>query len=372
MTVRKLQFTGALLDGKSAGKHSVDVELTPREIILSRPGHKPLHWSYSNLRWAATTSPFHIEHGDITFMETLVVEDPEFYESVLKIAPDGFSANGKQTDFNWKLYVAGIGVLIFFAYVFIKIVPPFLADQMVDKIPVAWEVSLGQSILKVLPVEQKPDAKVIKILQDTVDLLEQSVEGNQPYDLKIYIWPEKKVNAMALPGGPIVIFEGLLNEAESPEELAGVIAHEIQHILLRHSTRGILRNMAQSMLLSLFVGDVNAVMEKVTHLAGELETLGLSREMEAEADQKGMELILAANIDPHAMIRIYEKLTEEELPEGETVAKENELELLSYFSTHPSGQNRLARLAKQMQPHENRTWTPLFPNVDWNAIKPGN
>ena len=378
MTVRKLQFAGAFFDGRSAEKYLVDVELTPQEIILQRTGHEPVRWAYSHLRWAAETSPFHIEHRvddkNGERLETLVVEDLDFYESVLKIAPTRFSATGKGPNFNWKLYSAGILVLIFSAYVFIKTVPSFLADQMVEKIPIEWEVTVGQSILKMLPVAQKPDPEVLKVLQDTVDFLKQSLPGN-PYDLKVYILPVEQVNALALPGGPIVIFEGLIDKAESPEELAGVLAHEIQHILLRHSTRGILRNMAESMLVTIFLGDMNSVMEGIVQLAGQLETLGLSREMEAEADQKGMELILAANIDPHGMIRIFKKLMQEDfsqkkLPKGKPVSEENDLS--SYFSTHPSGQNRLARLEKQMNPHANKTWTPLFPNLDWNEIKPGN
>ncbi len=378
MTVRKLQFAGAFFDGRSAEKYLVDVELTPQEIILQRTGHEPVRWAYSHLRWAPETSPFHIEHRvddkNGERLETLVVEDLDFYESVLKIAPTRFSATGKGPNFNWKLYSAGILVLIFSAYVFIKTVPSFLADQMVEKIPIEWEVTVGQSILKMFPVVQKPDQEVIKVLQDTVDFLKQSLPGN-PYDLKVYILPVEQVNALALPGGPIVIFEGLLYKAESPEELAGVLAHEIQHILLRHSTRGILRNMAESMLVTIFLGDMNSVMEGIVQLAGQLETLGLSREMEAEADQKGMELILAANIDPHGMIRIFKKLMQEDfsqkkLPKGKPVSEENDLS--SYFSTHPSGQNRLARLEKQMNSHANKTWTPLFPNLDWNEIKPGN
>jgi len=376
MTARKLQFAGSLFDGRSSQKHLVDVELTPQEIILKAPGDKPIRWAYPQLRWAADTSPFHIEHcaeGD-EGLETLVVDDPDFYRSVLEIAPKSFSSRENESKFNWKLYSVGILVLIFSAYVFIKTVPSFLADQMVEKIPIEWEVTVGQSILKMLPVAQKPDPEVLKVLQDTVDFLKQSLPGN-PYDLKVYILPVKQVNALALPGGPIVIFEGLLYKAESPEELAGVLAHEIQHILLRHSTRGILRNLAKSMLVTLFLGDVNSVMEGIVQLAGQLETLGLSREMEAEADQKGMELILAANIDPHGMIRIFKKLMQEnfsqkKLPKGKPVSEENDLS--SYFSTHPSSQNRLARLEKQMRSHENRIWTPLFPNLDWNEIKSEN
>ena len=376
MTARKLQFAGSLFDGRSSQKHLVDVELTPQEIILKAPGDKPIRWAYPQLRWAADTSPFHIEHcaeGD-EGLETLVVDDPDFYRSVLEIAPKSFSSRENESKFNWKLYSVGILVLIFSAYVFIKTVPSFLADQMVEKIPIEWEVTVGQSILKMLPVAQKPDPEVLKVLQDTVDFLKQSLPGN-PYDLKVYILPVEQVNALALPGGPIVIFEGLIDKAESPEELAGVLAHEIQHILLRHSTRGILRNLAKSMLVTLFLGDVNSVMEGIVQLAGQLETLGLSREMEEEADQKGMELILAANIDPHGMIRIFKKLMQEDfsqkkLPKGKPVSEENDLS--SYFSTHPSSQNRLARLEKQMRSHENRIWTPLFPNLDWNEIKSEN
>ena len=376
MTARKLQFAGSLFDGRSSQKHLVDVELTPQAIILKAPGDKPIRWAYPQLRWAADTSPFHIEHcaeGD-EGLETLVVDDPDFYRSVLEIAPKSFSSRENESKFNWKLYSVGILVLIFSAYVFIKTVPSFLADQMVEKIPIEWEVTVGQSILKMLPVAQKPDPEVLKVLQDTVDFLKQSLPGN-PYDLNVYILPVEQVNALALPGGPIVIFEGLIDKAESPEELAGVLAHEIQHILLRHSTRGILRNLAKSMLVTLFLGDVNSVMEGIVQLAGQLETLGLSREMEAEADQKGMELILAANIDPHGMIRIFKKLMQEDfsqkkLPKGKPVSEENDLS--SYFSTHPSSQNRLARLEKQMRSHENRIWTPLFPNLDWNEIKSEN
>ena len=373
MTARKLQFAGALFDGKSARKHTVDVELTPREIILKRAGQKPVHWSYPNLRWAEnTTNPFHIEHGDINSecLETLVVDDPCFYDSVSRIAPVSFSSSGKHTELNWKLYIAGILILIFSAYVFAKAVPTFLADRMIDKIPVEWEVTLGQSILKMLPLEQNPDKNVLAVLKDTVDLLEQSVEGNQPYDLRIYIWSEKQANALALPGGTMLVSQGLLEIAESPEELAGVIAHEIQHVLLRHSTRGILRNLAKNMFVALLVGDENATMDKVVNLASTLETLGLSREMEEEADRKGMELILAANIDPHGMIRIFEKLEEssekEEINQQENSA---DIKIFSYFSTHPSSKNRLSDLKNQIKPHENRIWTPLFPNLNWNEIK---
>ena len=64
-----------------------------------------------------------------------------------------------------------------------------------------------------------------------------------------------------MPGGNIIVFEGLLKIADSPEEIAGLLAHEVQHIFLKHSTRGILRNLASGVLLALVRGDTNTVME---------------------------------------------------------------------------------------------------------------
>ncbi|MBT6346515.1 MAG: M48 family metallopeptidase [Nitrospina sp.] len=380
MVGRKLQFAGALFDGKNSQKHFVNVELTPQEIILNRPGGDRDHWAFSDLSWSANT-PFNIErlvkdeYGER--LETLVVEDSDFYTSVLNIAPQNFAKQGKRLDFSWKLNGILILVLILFAYGLIKTIPELVADRMVEKIPVEWEVTVGQTLLDLLPIDQEPDPGVIAILQETVERLEKAVPGSQPYDLKVYILPIDQVNALALPGGAIVIFEGLLKKAESPEELAGVLAHEIQHILLRHSTRGILRHTAKGFLTAFFLGDVNAVMEGVVQLASELETLGLSREMEEEADQKGMDLILSANIDPRGMIRIFEKLTEEqslqkELPDRKKIVEEEKQKFTSYFSTHPSGSNRVAQLKAQVQTDKNKTWTPLFPHLNWNKIKPEN
>jgi beta-barrel assembly-enhancing protease len=375
MTVRKLRFSGAWFDGKSSTKHLVDVELTPQEVILKPSEGEPVRWDYTHLRWTAKTSPFYIEHrvsnenGEL--LETLVVEDPVFYESFSKIAPEIFSISEKESNYNWKLYSVGVLVLLFSAYVLIRAIPSFLADEMIDKIPVEWEVTMGQSILSMLPVEEEPNPEILMVLQGTVDLLKQSL-GNSPYDLKVYILPVKQANALALPGGPIVVFEGLLHEADSPEELAGVLAHEIQHIVLRHSTRGIIRNFSEKFMATLILGDVNAVLEGILQLTGELETLGLSRKMEAEADKKGMELILSSKINPNGMIRIFKKLTHEDslkVNDSVTIAEEGDMKFSSYFSSHPSGRNRLAHLEQQMKPYDNKTWMPLFPKLDWNAIK---
>jgi beta-barrel assembly-enhancing protease len=163
--------------------------------------------------------------------------------------------------------------------------------------------------------------------------------------------PTEQINALSLPGGNIIVFEELLKIADSPEEIAGVLAHEAQHIFLKHSTRGILQNLASGILLTLVRGDANAVMESVVGIAGQLNTLGFSRKMETEADIKGIELMLEAKINPKGMLSIFKKLLKDELKleenkKNSSISK-NAKDIFSYLSTHPSAKNRIKELEKK-------------------------
>jgi len=374
MVTPKLQFSGFLFDGKSAQKQPVRIELTPYHITLTIPGRSEVSWPYSGLRWAAETIPFHIEHQLNTpeeRLETLVVEDPDFYENCRRIAPDDFSRTTIKNFFNWKIFSAGVLSLLLFFYAAYKIVPPYFVDQLVDEIPVEWEEALGDAVLSAFPVEKNPDPKVMALLTEILRLLKQSKLEETPYNLKIFILPTEQINALALPGGNIIVFEGLLKIADSPEELAGVLAHEAQHIFLKHSTRGILRNLASGMLMALVLGDANAVMESVVSIAGQLNTMGFSRKMETEADIKGVELMLDAKINPQGMLSIFKKLLKEELKLEESNSSASKTkEILSYLSTHPSAKSRLKKLESQIKNNSGKLWIPLYPNSNWNKIKP--
>jgi beta-barrel assembly-enhancing protease len=378
MVSQKLQFKGSLFDGQSAQKQPVRIELTPHHITLTNPDDCAVNWPYLDIRWVAETIPFHVEHQINTTkgvrLETLVVEDLDFYENCRRIAPDNFSRTTTKNSFNWKILSAGILSLLLFFYAAFKIVPNYFVDQLVDKIPVEWEETLGDGVLSAFPVEKNPDPKVMALLTDILRLLKQSKTKETPYNLKIFILPTEQINALALPGGNIIVFEGLLKIADSPEELAGVLAHEVQHIFLKHSTRGILRNLASGMLLTLVLGDANTIMESVVSIAEQLNTLGFSRKMEREADIKGVELMLDAKINPQGMLSIFKKLLKEELKLEENKNNSsksiNAKELFSYLSTHPSAKSRLKKLEKQIENNSKKFWIPLYPNSHWNEIKP--
>jgi len=119
---------------------------------------------------------------------------------------------------------------------------------------------------------------------------------------KVFVVKSSIFNAVALPGGNIVVFSGLLENAESPESLAAVLAHEMQHIKKRHVTKKIIEDSSTGLIISAVSGDVTGSMLYGAKIARTLAVLSYSRQDEEEADDEGMKMLIAANIDPEAMI----------------------------------------------------------------------
>jgi predicted Zn-dependent protease len=157
----------------------------------------------------------------------------------------------------------------------------------------------------------------------------------RPYKFQVIVVDEPEVNAFAAPGGTIVLYRGLLERIKSTEELAGVLAHEMQHILHRHSTRILLGNISLSLLFSVVMGEANSAMRIGREGASILGTLNYSRQYEEQADEEGIRLILAAGIDPKGMISFFEEIQKKDRRAATIPA---------YFSTHPNLNSRIARL----------------------------
>jgi Zn-dependent protease with chaperone function len=379
MNARKLVFTGAYFDGLSAKKQVVAVHLSPRQMTLTLTSGESLAWSYQDINrpFASTgdQAPFHLEHRADDRQTSLTIEDEAFLPNLRAITAIPLDSSLKQTKKS-RHFILALAVLVIplFLYGLWKVVIPQLSDRVAMQVPVSWEEKLGQTVLEGLPKKLAPipDREKAQALNTILDRL-LITRPAQPYDIRIHISPHKMVNAVALPGGQIIVFQGLLNLAESPEELAGVLAHEVQHVLLRHSTRGIIRALTSQILLTLLIGDMNGSMEMALNVAGELDGLSHSRDMEREADRLGMQMILTAGIDPEGMVRMFEKLEQldklliTEKNTQENTEEENSSSWTEYLSTHPAGFNRVKQLKKQVAMAGKKPYTPLLPNTNWGA-----
>jgi beta-barrel assembly-enhancing protease len=119
---------------------------------------------------------------------------------------------------------------------------PALAARVAARIPLEWEEELGADLVDAIaPVDSRcTEPERVEALERIVQRL---VESNDvgPYVFRVTIVDDTLVNAVAAPGGYIVVFQGLLEQAEAPEVVAGVLAHEIQHVVQRHGMTAVLK-----------------------------------------------------------------------------------------------------------------------------------
>lgn len=202
-----------------------------------------------------------------------------------------------------------------------------------------------------------------KIVRDTAiknqlalitDPLVNAVDDKR-FKFSFTIIEDPTLNAYALPGGAVVIHSGLIEKAHSPEELAGVLAHEISHVTRRHHIRGVIGKMGMFMIVRGFLGDITGVSSELATAGATLGSLKYSRDYEREADNSGWDLLVKAHIDPHGMIDFFE-----------TMKKEAGGAEVSYFiSTHPGTSERIEVLKQKNIPKENY----IHFNMDFEAFK---
>ncbi len=226
----------------------------------------------------------------------------------------------------------------------------FLIPLVMSFVPVAWinnlvsieqEKALGDLIWpKVLSSEVVQEGAKEKIaLQKILDALIASNPELSQFKVEVHVSEDPEVNAFALPGGRIVMNRGLIKNA-TPEEILGVMAHELAHIERRHilkSVSGSLGSLVGYIILASITGyDAAGVLMSVKNFT----SLTYSRADEAEADRRGLEFIQNAGFSGQGMVSFFEKLAKE----ATSIEKS-----LSFMSTHPASEERAATLEGLIQ-----------------------
>ena len=119
---------------------------------------------------------------------------------------------------------------------------PILSAIITPLVPVSWEEALGEQVVRQLVPEESRcgEPRLMQALSVVVHPLIQAEPSNR-YPIRLYVLDDKTINAFAAPGGHVVLSRGLLERTGAPEQLAGVLAHELQHVYRRHATRAIIR-----------------------------------------------------------------------------------------------------------------------------------
>ena len=171
-------------------------------------------------------------------------------------------------------------------------------------------------------------------------LVARSLAAKSPYKFSFHVLADARtVNAFALPGGPIFITEGLLRQLKSEAELAGVLGHEIGHVIARHSSERLAKQqLTQGLLSALVVGSGDYTTAQIGQVVGSMIHMSYGRDDELESDALGIRIMAEGGYDPRALIRVMEVLAK---ASGGSRQPE-------FFSTHPAPENRIARIKEEI------------------------
>jgi predicted Zn-dependent protease len=216
--------------------------------------------------------------------------------------------------------------------------------------------------------------KQLPILDDTtatqyVNELGKQLSRFTPNNQPQYVWQFKVVNspdinAFALPGGYIYVNRAAIESAEDQAQLAGVIAHEEGHVVLRHGTHQASETMlvqAPLAILGGFLGQSGSLMSQLAQygIGFGVQSIMLrnSRSMEAQADSVGTYVLYQAGYDPHAMAQFFQ-IIEQKYPQR----------TIQFFSNHPNPGNRINAVDEEIpQLGPPKTWTTDTPR--FQAVK---
>lgn len=251
----------------------------------------------------------------------------------------------------WAVAAIVGGVVLFVALMFAG--SGWLADMAARNTPIEHEHTIvdkflaseyGVKIKEAALPEEHPYVQLVRrIGQDLLHAQPDKVGFNYTY----MVVQRDEANAFATPGGLVVVFTGLIKTMKSPEQLAAVIAHEIQHVEHHHGLRKQYRSLGTAALVGMIFG---VAQDMGTLITAKLVNLKYSRSFEEEADIEGAKLLARVGVSPKVMVDMLDKLGQQESGWSPSI-----------INDHPSSEKRSSKVAvmpeTQMDlPSRNPAW----------------
>ncbi len=246
------------------------------------------------------------------------------------------------------VFVVAVGSLFF--------LKDYLIESLANKVPVEWEQAMGDKLFQTMSLQynfihnDSLQSELLKVASPLIKQIEK--EGTK---VEFYFVKDPTINAFALPGGKVVIQTGLIEHAKSWEEIMGVVSHELAHVTRRHHVRGIINNLGLYAIISALVGDITAISGTLISMGGDLASLANSRDFETEADETGVNYLIAAEINPEGLVSFFNTIKQESSTQLEGYT--------SFLSTHPATNDRIEHL-KEILKNKNTNFKPIKSEIN--------
>lgn len=311
--------------------------------------------------------------------ETLWVSDTALLDELRRRAPHITSGSRTRT---WLMIAAALLLLVGGGYALIEATGAQPARLVAKQLPVKARVKLGEQLIGTITARHgrcvAPDGQAA--LKDLVGRFERHrLDDELPWKVSVVGWP--MVNAFAVPGGSIVLTKGLIDKAQSSDEVAGVLAHEIGHAQALHPEAGIVRALGVSVLIEFMTGGSGGALSGV---GTNVVLMNSTRNAEREADETALSLMRKENISPKGFRDFFVRMKKRRRAKSKKVAEAKPADgavdktadgkkkargfgnvLMDVFSTHPGADERIARVEKV----EDYDSAPALSAEQWTALK---
>ncbi|MBX7514061.1 M48 family metallopeptidase [Qipengyuania sp. GH38] len=329
-------------DGRNAVRHEGEAVWSDADTLLLVGPTGTMEVPFADLQWGENRG------GENVYRRQ---SEPDFRLMLPEDLPPGLASRlpAKATYGAW---VDGLGLpkaVALFAIVSAGAVALFMTapEWLGPRVPESWERQMGDAMIgdfgNRLCSTPEGDAAMAKLL-DAVDPEREQVRAN--------VANIDMVNAVALPGGRVLLFDGLVQDAETPEELAGVLGHEVGHVRERHVMTALLRQFGLSVLLA---GADSGFGDTLFGVA----QMGYSRDAEREADAYSRARMAESNVSPLGAAKFFERLGGDS-EEGDTNG------ITGWIASHPAPGER-ARAYREAA--KGKTFKPVLTQAEFEAIK---
>jgi len=357
-------YQGILLSDKiTNGRKAGEISVSASEVSFTR----------DELEIRFPIKGLEIEHGGAA-NRLLYLKHPHFKDYVIQLADFSILKNQhlaflnttqdtldsiKKHRFSFIGLLTATISLIVVAVVLFYVFRNKIIEHIAYQVPISYQESIGKPVFESTLAANKvlDDDSTTRFIQEiSKPLLANVSDTSIKFVFKVV--ENDQVNAFALPGGYVVIYSGLLQKADSPDEVAGVLAHEISHVTKRHHIRGIFNKVGSFYVIGMFLGDLSIV-GHILDVASLLESLNFSRDFETEADKEGLKLAMKAGYSAEGFASFFKKLQEKNKLDSD---------MMKYISTHPNSEDRIETILKESKNIQKAEKSPEF-FIDYARFK---
>jgi beta-barrel assembly-enhancing protease len=358
-----MNFHAVFFDGRVAADRPVTVDIDSAGLMFSGAGVSLQNWRFSALQAVdrpVKGTPLRIANNDHPGAR-LIVADEAAKAAVLHRVPHlagGLNLARLGRSLGWT--ATAIAAVALVTYAVVQWMPQTAAFLLPD----SWRARAGEQIEASL-VEGAKRCDTAAATQAMSAMMARLAEGNSALPaVSVHVYDIPVMNAFAMPGERIVITSELLKKADAPDEVAGVLAHELGHVVHRDSETAIVRALGVQLIFAVATGGGGG--DTLSQIAGLATILHYSREAESDADGFAATAMTAAAIDTLALKRFFEQVLQEEEKATATAGATAFGKIEAVFATHPGTAERIGKI---MPLPAGVVARPVMTDAQWQALK---